>query len=146
MQRRLALGAGVLYSKPPASGSGNDSRLSGGGYDWELEQQMVVVELTAMLRLRSPGARMTPFGRAGARLYLLGSQIDGMSTADAAFGEHRESSREVGAVIGGGVEAAVGPGHAVGQLDVGYSDMNTQLTGDASTGALELSAGYRVAF
>lgn len=43
-------------------------------------------------------------------------------------------------------DLAVGPGTLVGEVDLGFSDRSRQLTGDSSTGAFELTAGYRVYF
>lgn len=146
MGRRLQIGAAISYSRPPASGGGMDSRLSGGEYAWELQQELLVLELAGTYRLRPPDSGVVPYGRLGARLYFLDTRLDGMSGSDAAFGEHQEGSSEPGIVVGGGVEASVGPGTILGQLDVGFSDLNEQLTGNSNTGALEVTAGYRVFF
>ena len=146
LDHRLQIGAALLYSRPPASGGAMDSRLSGGGYAWELDQQMIVLELAGAFRVGPPDASLVPYARAGARLYVLETALDGMSTDDATFGAHQEGASEVGFVVGGGVEAAVGPGRLVGQLDVGYSDMNVRLTGDTNAAAIEISAGYRLLF
>jgi opacity protein-like surface antigen len=144
--RRIQVGAALLYSRPPASGGGSDPRLSGGGYEWELDQQMLIVELGGTYRISPPGGTITPYVRAGARIYMLDTRLDGESGASAEFGQHREGSTELGAAVGGGVDWAIGPGALVGDLGLGFSNLDEQLTGDANTGAFELSLGYRMFF
>ena len=146
LQRRLRVNAAFLYSQPPASGGGDDMRLSGGSYDWDLDQQMIILELSGVYHLVAPGSGMVPFVRAGGRVYMLDTGLGGASGEAAAFGTHQEAFTEVGFVLGGGVDLAVGPGTLVGEVDLGFSDMNEQLTGDANTGAFELTAGYRMYF
>ena len=144
LQRRLQIGGAFLYSRPPGSGGGSDTRLSGDSYDWELDQQMVVIELAALFRIFPPGPKLMPFARAGARIYLLETQLDGASGTVAEFGMHEEAFTELGFTLGGGVEYKLGPGTLTGELGLGVSNMNHILTGDSNTGAVEVTAGYRM--
>lgn len=146
LERRIQVSAAFLYSRPPASGSGDDSRLSGGGYEWDLDQQMMIAELGGVFRILPPGESLVPFARVAGRVYALDTSLDGNSMDEAAFGEHTEGATEVGMVIGGGVDWALGPGSLIAQLDLGFSDMNEKLTGDSNTGAFEVTAGYRFFF
>lgn len=146
LERRIQVGGAFYYTRPPASGGGTDDRLAGGTYEWDLKQQMFIVEVSGSFRFLPPGGTITPFGRLGARVYGLRTSLDGESGTDADFGKHREGSTELGMVVGGGVDWVLGPGALVGQLDVGFSDLDEQLTGNTNTGALELSVGYRFFF
>lgn len=146
LDRRLQVAAALVYSRPPASGGGDDSRLSGGNYAWALDQQMLIAELSGVFRVLPPGSGVVPFVRGGGRVYMLDTRLDGDANMTAAFGEHQEGFTEVGLVLGGGVDVVLGPGSLVGELDLGFSDMNKNLTGDANTGAFELTAGYRMYF
>jgi len=141
---RISIGAGLMYSKPPASGAGADSRLPDGSYNWSLDQQMVIVEVGGLFRLAEATARLIPYGRVGARMYGLSTRLDGDAGSMAAFGEYQEGSTKLGAVVGGGAEYTLGPGKLTGELGIGYSSLNEKLTGDSNTGALEVSLGYRL--
>ena len=146
LDRQLLVTAGALYSQPPGSGGRQDGRLSGGSYAWELDQQMLIVELGGAYRILPPGGTFTPFAYGAGRIYMLQTRLDGESGEAAEFGRHDESFTEIGATVGGGIDVPIGPGMATGKLGVGFSDMNQRLTGDTNAGAFELSVGYRMAF
>ena len=146
LERQLVVTGGVLYSQPPGSGGRDDGRLSGGSYAWELDQQMLIVELGGAYRIFEPGGAFTPFAYGAGRIYMLQTRLDGESGEAAGFGRHDESFTEIGAAFGGGVDVPLGPGLATGKLGMGISNMNQQLTGNTNTGAFELSGGYRMAF
>lgn len=144
--RRIWIGAGFYYSRPPASGGGEDMRLSGGAYEWELDQQMLIYELSGSYRFGGSADRLVPYGRFGGRIYSLSTRLDGSSETSAAFGNHDEGSTEVGLIAAGGADYLLGPGRLSGELGMGFSDLNQKLTGNSNTGALEVSLGYRFLF
>lgn len=146
LDRQLVVQSGAIYSQPPASGGREDGRLSGGSYAWDLDQQMLIAELGGAYRIVPPGDTFTPFAYGAGRVYMLQTRLDGESGEAAQFGEHTESFTEIGGVVGGGAEVAVGPGLATGKLGVGFSNMNQRLTGDTNAAALEFSLGYRLGF
>lgn len=143
---RIWVGGGFYYSQPPASGGGEDMRLSGGAYSWDLDQQMLIYELSGSYRFGDSQQRLVPYGRLGGRVYALSTTLDGSSDASADFATHKEGSIEMGGFAAGGVDFLLGPGRVSGELGLGLSDLNQKLTGDSNTGAVEVSAGYRFVF
>jgi len=145
--RPLIVALDVMYTAPGATGSGTDSNLgeSGGAYDWELSEQMLVLELTAAWRFMPLGESLSAYGQIGPRLYLLESVLTA-SGAGGDFGEHRETDTNVGFVAAGGLDLQLGPGSAFAALELGYSGLDQKITGDSNTGALNIELGYRLQF
>jgi hypothetical protein len=142
LKRALVLVLAVDYSQPPADGSEMDDRVNGTGYTWEITQRELTFGLLAMLRPRLFGEKVRPFVAAGPRLYLLETTARGASGGES-FGEYTEQSTTVGGVLAAGVDIKLGPGALVGELELGFSDLDHISTGDANTAALEIRVGYR---
>lgn len=145
MIRPLTVAFDVMYTAPGASGRGTDPNLgdAGAGFDWELNQQMLILELTGLWRFMPPGAPLSAYAQIGPRVYLMNAVMTASGNGGADFGENEESNTEVGFVVGGGVEWLLGPGALFGAVKVGFSDLDQRLTGDANTGAAVVDLGYR---
>lgn len=141
--RRFRVLLTVDYSQPPADGKARSDAV-GGEYTWTLSQRELAIGLVGGARFPQGGA-LTPWIALGPRLYLLETRANGASAGEP-FGEYVETSTELGAVVAGGVDYRVGPGALVGELEVGFSDLDHLTTGEASTGAFGVRAGYRLTF
>lgn len=148
MIRPLQLALDVMYTQPEASGSGFDADLGdeGADWEWELVQQTLIVELAGLWRFLPPGEGFSAYGTIGPRLYLMQSEMTASGNDGSSFGENTETKTEVGLMVGGGAEYAFGPGSVFAGLEMGWSDLNTRITGDSNTGALVLDLGYRFMF
>ena len=86
--------------------------------------------------------RVVPWVAAGPMLQLLRSS----EASDIAPGDNTARNTEFGFELAGGIDYRLGPGYLVGELRVGYSDLDHTLTGDSNAGNLALGIGYRVVF
>lgn len=146
--RPLEIAVAGHYTAPGASGTGTIETLGemGASYDWELSQQMLMLELVLRWRLRSAGDdSWNAYAFVGPRAYLMESVLTA-SSGGQPFGEHRETKSQYGIMGGLGGEYLLGPGALFGELRFSGSDLNQTITGDANTGAMALSLGYRLFF
>ena len=141
--RNLSPFVAVGYSQPPADHTGSDPRLSAVGYRSWTTQRELTITLGAMWRLRPPGSRVNAFGALGARLYFLETMTGG-SAGGRSFLDNRETSTRLGAAGAVGAELRLGPGAAVGAVEVGGSDLPHLITGNVQTTAVSVEIGYRV--
>ena len=148
MVRPLQVAVDVMYTQPEASGSGFDADLGpeGADWEWELVQQTLIVELAALWRFLPPGEGFSAYATAGPRLYLMRSELTASGNEGNSFGENTETKTEYGLMVGGGAEYAVGPGSIFAALELGWSNLDTRITGDSNTGALVVDLGYRLMF
>jgi opacity protein-like surface antigen len=146
--RPLQLSFDVMYTAPGATGTGENLHLGEGGasYEWTLKQQMLVLQLGALWRFMPPGEFVSAYAMVGPRVYLMESVLNASGNGGADFGENRETNTEYGFVLGGGADFAVGPGTLFTTLYFSMSKLDQRITGEANTGALALSAGYRLYF
>src|SRR5262249_27165431 len=140
---RLALTAGADYAQPPGEGTAADPRVPGGTYMYSLTQRELALSAGVLARLPLFGDRAVPFVQAGPRLYLLETKASGAAEMED-FGQHTETSTQVGAFLTGGVDVKLGVGTLVGEIVVAGSPLPHRITGTASTGELELRVGYRL--
>lgn len=145
--RPLSLSLDVMYTAPGASGSGTDSNLGedGASYDWELTEQMLIFELAAAWRFMPLGDAFSAYVQVGPRLYLLESVLTASGNGGD-FGEHRETDTNVGFLVAAGLDIQLGPGSLFGALEMGYSGLDQKITGESTTGALNVELGYRLHF
>ncbi len=151
MERPLQIGLDAFYTRPGADGSGTHAMLGGpddGGadYNWELQQQMLTLQMTMLWRFMAPGDGFGAHAIVGPRIYLMESILNADGNSGADFGENRETNSEFGVVFGGGVEYELGPGSVAGTLLVGGSPLDQRITGEANTAAVNVDAGYRLFF
>ena len=145
--RPLQIGLGISFTNPPAEGQSADPDLGdeGRAVVWSLEERMLVLELNAAWRFMPLTERWSAFAQLGPKLYLMESILKA-SSGGADFGEQRETRTHVGFSVGGGVDLSLGPGSAFAALEIGGSDLDKTITGDANTGAVSLELGYRLHF
>lgn len=147
MRRPLQVSFDVMYTQPGAKGTQTSDALGDAGqeFEWQLKERTLVLELSGLWRFMPPGQDLSAFATLGPRLYLMESIMQA-SSAGQDFGENRETKTQVGFVVGGGAEYAVGPGSVFGALELAWSDVKQRITGDSNNGALVLDVGYRLMF
>ena len=140
---RFAIVLDVDYTQPTATGTQADPRVTGGTYTWKLTEQELGIMPALIYRLDAMGS-IVPYGGIGPRVLLARSTVrdNGAPT----IMETHEQSTRVGVGVPLGAELAAGPGRAIAELLIQYGTLNHVATGDANTGALSLSIGYRMAF
>jgi hypothetical protein len=141
--RRIAIVVDVDYTQPTATGSETDPRVAGGSYTWKLTEQELAIMPAVIYRLTQMSP-VVPYGGVGPRLLLARSTV--RDNGGLAIMETHEQSTRIGVGVPLGVELVVGPGRAIGELLLQYGTLNHVATGDASTGAISLAAGYRMVF
>lgn len=132
----------VDYTQPTKTGVEMDPRVTGGMYTWKLTEQ----ELGVMpaIEYRIPLGSVTPYAGIGPRVLFARSTVRDNGTPTIAM--TKEQSTRVGVGVPVGAELALGPGAALAELLFQYGTLNHVATGDANTGALSLSLGYRFTF
>lgn len=147
MKRPLQISVDVGYTQPAASGTDTAAALGedGQSFDWELTQQMLTVDLTGLWRFMPPARGLSVYGEIGPRLYLMKTEVES-SSAGQDFGTNDETKTQVGMVVAAGVEYWLAIGSVYGALEFGWSDLDTQITGDSNSGALTVDVGYRFMF
>lgn len=146
--RPLGISLAAHYTAPGAAGTGTLASLgeSGADYEWDLQERMLLLELPLRWRFGQNTSTVRPYAMLGPRLYLLESVLTAKGNDGADFGEHRETQTHVGLMAGGGADIKLGPGAVFGGLVMGWSDLNTRITGDSNTGNLTFDVGYRLHF
>ena len=141
--RRLAIVLDVDYTQPTKTGSESDPRVMGGTYTWRLTEQELAIMPAVVYRLTSMSP-IVPYAGIGPRVLLTRSTV--RDNGAPAIMETHEQSTRVGVGIPLGAELRLGPGRAIGELLVQYGTLNHVATGDANTGAVSVSVGYRMLF
>lgn len=148
LKHRLAIAIEGAFTDPQLDGTTTDPRLdaAGGSYNWHLEQRELILGLT--LYYRHPIGRWIPYVGVGPRLFLLESLVSGQAgqMMPAGINTSTEESTKVGAGIPIGFGVTLGPGHLFAELALDIAPIDHRTTGDTNTGALSLSAGYRLMF
>ncbi len=141
--RRVQLGASFSYSEPGAGGQNPDPRFSSAGnFGFNLTQREYVLDFGVLIRAFPLGTRFNAYGRAGFRVYLLDSVVNGQA-GSSSFGQYNETFTEPGFALGGGIELRLGPGAFLAELRLEYSGLDRRLTGASNSGMLTLGLGYR---
>ncbi len=148
----VAFGVEVGYRLPPwgrkleifaAAGFAPPARdFSDGPYDAELDVQELQFSLGPRCRFLPVAKKLNVSLALGGRLFLVRSFSNG-SAGGAQFAEYREQSTEPGFFGAVGGEYRLGPGAILLDLDLGWSALPHEITGDVSTGNLTATLGYR---
>jgi opacity protein-like surface antigen len=143
LNRSFGILVDLDYTAPSKSGTDPDPRvMSGGKYNWHLTQQELNLMPVVMWRMTFIKARVTPFIGIGPRFFFLKSTVrSGEGTP--MFQETTEQSTKVGFGIPLGVEIALGPGGILVEPLIQYGVLDHTSTGASSTGAVNVSVGYR---
>lgn len=140
LKRQLAIVVAVDYTQPSTTNEEMDPRVTGGSYTWKLIEQELGVQATLMFRAKSVKP-VIPFAGIGPRILFARSKVqdDGAPMISTT----REQSTRIGIGVPLGVELPMGPGGLVGEVLLQYGTLDHTATGDAHTGAISLSVGYR---
>lgn len=143
--RPIEVGVGMSFSNPDAQGTGFAESLGpeGENFRWELQERLLMLEVNASWRFMPLTEVWSAYVQTGPRLYVQESVLNASGGA-ADFGEHRESGAALGFFFSGGVDWALGPGSLYGALELGGSDLSHRITGDTTTGAINVKVGYRL--
>ena len=133
------------WSRPPAAGQSEDSRVPDGAWTWELHQTEGMLALCGVVRIPELSERVVPELTLGPQVYLLRSTVDGAAGGQD-FGESTEQYMRVGLHSALGVALALGPGELNAQLGFSTSALDGVVTGDSTTMALAPLLGYRLLF
>lgn len=140
--QRLEIMGAATYSPPR-----NEDSLEHGDpaleYDIEVVQQELSFSLGPRFRVMDRASPWNVTIALGGRLYLLRSYSNG-SRAGNEFAEFSEQSTQFGFFLALGGEYMLGPGALFLDLDLGYSKLPHDITGDVSTGNITPTLGYRL--
>jgi hypothetical protein len=139
IEEKLEIFTALAFSPPPNNFT--DTRPEG-NYDAELDQQELFWSLGPRFRFLDVSSDFNISLALGPRLYFLRTYSNG-SRDGKAFAEFNEQSTEIGffATLGG--EFRLGPGALFLDLEIATSDLDHTITGDANTGSILASLGYR---
>ena len=143
LDHQLAIVLDVDYTQPTTTGSEADPRVMGGTYTWKLTEQELGIMPAVIYRLTTMKS-VIPYGGIGPRVLLARSTV--RDNGAPAIMETHEQSTRIGVGVPLGAELRLGPGSATGELLIQYGTLNHVATGDANTGAISLSFGYRMVF
>jgi hypothetical protein len=132
------------YTQPKTDGVEGepDPRLPGESFRYEIEQNVLTATLGALYRIHVGTDAITPYGGLGARLYMLRTRVSGDADGQD-FGKNTEDQTDIGLLIMGGVDIALGPGALLAELQFGYAGVDGFILRDTNVGALQLVVGYR---
>lgn len=114
-----------------------------GTYTGELDQQELTFSLGPRFRVMERDSKWNIPIAAGPRLFLLRSVSNGDRDGEE-FMTYKEQSTKLGFFVAVGGEYLLGPGALFLDLDLGWSPLDHEITGDASTGNLTTTLGYRL--
>jgi hypothetical protein len=135
------------YAQPTTSLSAASTQLGASGatsYQATLSMQEVMVTAGAAYLLRTRISALSAYAGVGARAHFIKSTANGSDGN--AFGSNVEASTVFGAVALGGAAYRLGPGRALGELQVGWAPAQQQFTGPSNLGAVSLLLGYGLLF
>lgn len=137
----------IGYSQPTHEVKSSDPRLSAAGAEYK--SKMTVRDLTTNVGLNyffeSPASHLLPYAGAALSLHFLSSEVQGDS-ASVAFGDHDETSTQVGGLAFGGLGFRLGPGLVLGELRFGFAPVDQKVTGSSNVGSLSVLFGYGLMF
>lgn len=133
------------YARPPASHAADDPRLEGEGFEWSMQQDILVVGVLGRYRLLDPSSPFNVYGALGPRIYMLRTTVNGTSGGEE-FGENRQYDTQAGLALAAGAEIQLGPGSGLAELHLGAGPLRGLVTGEVSAAAPGLLVGYRLSF
>ncbi|HUH05120.1 MAG TPA: outer membrane beta-barrel protein [Kofleriaceae bacterium] len=140
--KQLVPFAGVGYSQPGVDNTRSDPRLPA-DYMTATTQRELMLSAGGFWRFLPASSSINAYAGLAARVWLLESRTNGEAGGETFLENEETSTRYGGAVFGGG-EYRVGPGAVMLELDIGGSDLPHLVTGDVTTTAISLFAGYRL--
>lgn len=141
LRRLLSITASVAFTAPGSSGGGEDGRLPGGSFTYEVTQQQVQLGLTVTARV--PLGRAVPYLGIGPRVYLLRTLSSGRA-GQSEIPQSAETGAAGGVGVPLGLDLLLGPGRAFVEAQLLWAPAGQRTTGEASLGAVMVGAGYRL--
>lgn len=143
--RSLELFGAGAYLAPAQQGTASepDARLPGDGtLSYSMTQQTVALTLGARYRVPLAGESIAPYLGAGARLYLMRTEVEGAIDGQAISGSE-ETSSALGFHGALGVDVRLGPGALLAEAQLGYAPVDNYVLRETNLGTLALLVGYR---
>lgn len=133
------------YSAPGTEGQGEpDERLPGGEpLRYEVTQRQAVLTLGVLYRIAVPVEDFRPTVSLGGRCWLQRTELKAAANAKS-MGEWEETATNFGPFAAVGGEYTLGPGAVLLELQVGAAALDGEIFHDASSGSLDVLAGYRL--
>jgi hypothetical protein len=141
LRRLISVTASVGFTAPGSTGRGEDGRLPGGAFTYEVTQQQVQLGLTVMAKV--PLGRAVPYLGIGPRVYLLRTLSSGQA-GESAIPQSAETATAGGVGVPLGLDVLLGPGRAFAEAQLLWAPTSQRTTGEASLGAVMVGAGYRL--
>jgi hypothetical protein len=139
IEQRLEIMFAAGFSPP--NNSFTDVR-DEGEYEAEIDQQELTFSLGPRFRFMERSSPWNVSLAAGGRLFLLQTFSNG-SRGGEEFAEFTEQSTQMGFFVALGGEYMLGPGALFLDIDLGWSKLPHDITGDESTGNITPTLGYR---
>ncbi len=127
------------------SGTTTDPRVTGGTYNWNINQEFFTIMPVIMWRITTLSKLRVPFVGAGPRIYMYPSAVYGQAGASNPISNTTEVSSQVGFGVPFGLEVKVGPGGFLAEFLAQWGLLEHTATGDSHAAAIGLSLGYRLA-
>jgi hypothetical protein len=145
LDRMLELFTSLRYAAPSTEGeTAYDPRLPGEGIaDWRATRNELALGLG--LRARLDLGDVTPYLAAGARLYLLRTDVSG-EVAESPFGSNEETGHAFGFMFALGAEYSLGPGRLLAELAINGAPLDQTVFSDTNASSLDAYLGYRLFF
>ena len=145
LDRHLEVDLTVGWARPPVTYAGDDPRLTGTDFDWEIKQDFLSFGIMGRYRFLPKEKRLNVYVALGPRLFLMRSVTTGLSDGND-FGENRQYETRFGGAGALGMEINLGPGAILVEALMPFGNLDGFITGDQNSAALDLYAGYRFMF
>jgi hypothetical protein len=134
------------WSAPSDEGKSDpDARLPGDGVaSWSVTRNELSLGLGLRFRIPVEG-KLTPYVGAGARLYLLDTEVEGEAAGEP-FGTNNETGTAFGFLFQLGAEYELGPGAILLELAVNGAALDQTILADTNVSSFDIYAGYRLFF
>ena len=150
LERSFQIFVSGQYAAPKAEGDDiedvygvdGESRLPDSA-SYEIVERQAVLTLGVLYRVPVDLPLMRPYAGVGGRLYLTEAVIEG-SAGGVDFGENRETDAQAGFFGALGMEAYLGPGAALLELQLAYAKIDGYVLRKANATSLNIALGYRL--
>lgn len=146
LEQSLEVFLSARYAAPSDEGTSDpDPRLPGDGIaSWSVTRNELSLGLGLRYRIPLDGA-FTPYLAAGARLYLLDTEVEGEAGGQP-FGKNNETGTAFGFLFQLGGEYALGPGALLLELAINGAPLDQTILADTNASSFDIYLGYRFFF
>ena len=114
----------------------------GGDADFTIKETEIKLGLGAVYRLFDDTHALNPW--AGGSLIM--QRLKSAETNNLAPGVNTATDTRFGGELAFGADYRIGPGYALGEARIPFTDLDDLITGNSNAGNVNLSAGYRFVF